>query len=67
MSLLDLADITEEGVTFQAPTTGERMLLTPEKYGTADPARLAAEMERARRPRLERLSAPTGRWKCRTT
>jgi tRNA-guanine transglycosylase len=31
VSLLDLADITEEGVTFQSPTTGERMLLTPEK------------------------------------
>ena len=31
VSLLDLADITEEGVTFQSPTTGERMLLTPER------------------------------------
>mmetsp|Transcript_1572 Transcript_1572/g.5386 ORF Transcript_1572/g.5386 Transcript_1572/m.5386 type:complete len:477 (+) Transcript_1572:87-1517(+) len=31
VSLLDLADITEEGVTFQAPTTGERLLLTPER------------------------------------
>ena len=31
VSLLDLADITEEGVTFQAPSTGERMLLTPER------------------------------------
>ncbi len=31
VSLLDLADITEEGVTFQSPTSGERMLLTPER------------------------------------
>ena len=30
VSLLDLADVTEEGVTFQSPTTGERSLLTPE-------------------------------------
>ena len=31
VSLLDLVDITEEGVTFQSPTSGERMLLTPER------------------------------------
>lgn len=31
VSLLDLADITEEGVTFQSPTDGSQMLLTPEK------------------------------------
>lgn len=31
VSLLDLADITEEGVTFQSPIDGERMLLTPER------------------------------------
>ena len=30
VSLLHLADITEEGVTFQSPTDGSRMLLTPE-------------------------------------
>lgn len=30
VSLLHLADITEEGVTFQSPTDGRRMLLTPE-------------------------------------
>mmetsp|Transcript_12417 Transcript_12417/g.39322 ORF Transcript_12417/g.39322 Transcript_12417/m.39322 type:complete len:385 (+) Transcript_12417:378-1532(+) len=30
VSLLNLADITEQGVTFQSPTTGETMLLTPE-------------------------------------
>lgn len=30
VSLLHLADITEEGVTFQSPIDGERMLLTPE-------------------------------------
>ena len=30
VSLLHLADITEEGVTFQSPTDGQRMLLTPE-------------------------------------
>ena len=30
VSLLHLADITEEGVTFQSPTDGKRMLLTPE-------------------------------------
>lgn len=31
VSLLALADITEEGVTFQSPLDGERMLLTPEE------------------------------------
>ena len=30
VSLLHLADITEEGVTFQSPTDGRGMLLTPE-------------------------------------
>jgi len=30
VSLLHLADITEEGVNFQSPVDGERMLLTPE-------------------------------------
>lgn len=30
VSLLHLADITEEGVTFQSPTDGHTMLLTPE-------------------------------------
>jgi queuine tRNA-ribosyltransferase len=30
VSLLHLADITEEGVTFQSPVDGGRMLLTPE-------------------------------------
>lgn len=30
VSLLDLADITEEGVTFQSPHDGSQMLLTPE-------------------------------------
>lgn len=30
VSLLHLADISEEGVTFQSPTDGSRMLLTPE-------------------------------------
>eukprot|EP00899_Mesostigma_viride_P001797 jgi/Mesvir1/11618/Mv00024-RA.1 len=30
VSLLELADITEEGVRFQSPTDGSRMLLTPE-------------------------------------
>lgn len=30
VSLLHLADITEEGVTFQSPIDGARMLLTPE-------------------------------------
>ncbi|KAB2609702.1 queuine tRNA-ribosyltransferase-like, partial [Pyrus ussuriensis x Pyrus communis] len=31
VSLLHLADITEEGVTFQSPVDGKRMLLTPEE------------------------------------
>lgn len=31
VSLLHLADITEEGVTFQNPSDGRRMLLTPEE------------------------------------
>jgi len=31
VSLLDLADITEEGVTFQSPHDGSQMLLTPEQ------------------------------------
>lgn len=30
VSLLHLADITEEGVNFQSPVDGEQMLLTPE-------------------------------------
>ena len=30
VSLLHLADITEEGVTFQSPVDGTSMLLTPE-------------------------------------
>lgn len=30
VSLLELAEITEEGVTFQSPVDGTRMLLTPE-------------------------------------
>ena len=31
VSLLHLAEITEEGVTFQSPVDGSRMLLTPEE------------------------------------
>eukprot|EP00960_Hanusia_phi_P061277 764796-Hanusia_phi.AAC.3 len=31
VSLLKLANITEEGVTFQSPSDGSQMLLTPEK------------------------------------
>jgi len=31
VSLLSLADITEDGVTFQSPTDGSQMLLTPER------------------------------------
>lgn len=31
VSLLALADITEEGVTFQSPVDGSAMLLTPEQ------------------------------------
>lgn len=31
VSLLHLADITEEGVEFQSPVDGSRMLLTPEE------------------------------------
>lgn len=31
VSLLHLAEITEEGVTFQSPVDGSRMLLTPEQ------------------------------------
>ena len=31
VSLLHLADVTEEGVTFQSPVDGERKLLTPEE------------------------------------
>lgn len=34
VSLLHLADITEEGVTFQSPVDGSRMLLTPEQSMT---------------------------------
>ena len=30
VSLLHLADITEEGVSFQSPVDGSRMMLTPE-------------------------------------
>jgi tRNA-guanine family transglycosylase len=30
VSLLDLADITEEGVKFQSPVDGQEMMLTPE-------------------------------------
>lgn len=31
VSLLKLAEITEEGVTFEAPHDGSKLLLTPEK------------------------------------
>ena len=31
VSLLHLAEITEEGVTFQSPVDGSRLLLTPEE------------------------------------
>jgi queuine tRNA-ribosyltransferase len=31
VSLLHLADITEEGVEFQSPVDGSKMLLTPEQ------------------------------------
>jgi len=31
VSLLDLADISEKGVTFQSPIDGKKMLLTPER------------------------------------
>lgn len=31
VSLLHLAEITEEGVTFQSPVDGSQMLLTPEE------------------------------------
>ncbi len=31
VSLLDLAEITEQGVKFKSPYSGEQMLLTPEK------------------------------------
>jgi queuine tRNA-ribosyltransferase len=31
VSLLHLAEITEEGVTFQSPIDGSRLLLTPEE------------------------------------
>jgi queuine tRNA-ribosyltransferase len=31
VSLLDLADITEEGVAFQSPVDGSQMMLTPER------------------------------------
>lgn len=45
VSLLHLADINEEGVTFQSPTDGKRMLLTPEhsiQVGTAPTQRKTA-------------------------
>lgn len=31
VSLLELAEITEEGVKFKSPYSGEQMLLTPER------------------------------------
>ena len=31
VSLLDLAEITEEGVNFKSPVDGKQMMLTPEK------------------------------------
>ncbi len=31
VSLLKLAEITEEGVNFQSPSDGSKMLLTPER------------------------------------
>lgn len=31
VSLLDLSEVTEEGVTFQSPVDGKRTLLTPEE------------------------------------
>lgn len=43
VSLLHLADINEEGVTFQSPTDGHRMLLTPE-HSIAVQNRLGADI-----------------------
>ena len=43
VSLLHLADITEEGVAFQSPTDGSRMLLTPE-HSIAVQNRLGADI-----------------------
>lgn len=43
VSLLHLADITEEGVTFQSPTDGKTMLLTPE-HSIAVQNRLGADI-----------------------
>ncbi len=43
VSLLHLADINEEGVTFQSPTDGQRMLLTPE-HSMAIQNRLGADI-----------------------
>lgn len=43
VSLLHLADITEEGVTFQSPVDGRKMLLTPE-HSMAIQNRLGADI-----------------------
>ena len=43
VSLLHLADITEQGVTFQSPTDGHTMLLTPE-HSIAVQNRLGADI-----------------------
>ena len=43
VSLLHLADITEEGVTFQSPVDGRKMLLTPE-HSIAVQNRLGADI-----------------------
>lgn len=43
VSLLHLADITEEGVTFQSPVDGQKMLLTPE-HSIAVQNRLGADI-----------------------
>lgn len=71
VSLLHLADITEEGVTFQSPTDGQRMLLTPE-HSIAVQNRLGADIimalddvvpSTAEDPaRFEEATARTTRW-----
>eukprot|EP00955_Chlamydomonas_euryale_P114386 366275-Chlamydomonas_euryale.AAC.7 len=64
VSLLHLAEITEEGVTFQSPSDGSRMLLTPEqsiqvqnRLGTRHSACSAPDTSFSHRPRHTPLSA----------
>lgn len=58
VSLLHLADITEEGVTFESPLDGSPMLLTPE-HSIAIQNRLGAQLYLSTAGSMQGFLAPT--------